>query len=109
MKLIKLGTAYLNMDLVTDVWVERGQVSLFFAVPTMYSRVPFRDESNATTTRELHFYGAQAAALIEWLDKRAKDITPARDQAENADVPGAADDSALTDYDYGTVDDAPNA
>ena len=51
MKLIKLGAAYLNMDLVTDIWVDRDQVNVFFAVPTMYSTIPFHGETNAMTTR----------------------------------------------------------
>lgn len=105
MNLIKLGAVYLNMDLVTDVWVDRGNVNVFFAVPTMYSRVPFRDESNAITTRELRFHGANAAALIQWLEQQATDISPEVDEAMAPDVPGEAHDTERTEYD--AVDDSP--
>ena len=107
MKLIKLGAAYFNMDLVTDVWVNRGQVTVFFAAPAMYSAAPFHGVTNAVATREISFQGAQAAALIQWLDKRAKDITPELDEAENADMPGIAADATLADD--GTVDDGPSS
>src|SRR5687768_3080340 len=66
----------MNMDLVTDVWVNRGQVTVFFAAPAMYSAAPFHGVTNAVSTREVSFQGAHAAALIRWLEKRAKDITP---------------------------------
>jgi hypothetical protein len=105
MKLLKLGSAYLNMDLVTDVWVDGGQVNVFFAVPTMYSRVPFRGESNAVTTRQISFYGAEAVALIEWLEQRAQDITPDVGDMVDTGVYRDAHDAPLTDT--GTVDDGP--
>ncbi len=109
MKLIKLGAAYLNMDLVTDVWVDRDQVNVFFAVPTMYSTIPFHGETNAMTTREIRFSGAEAAALIKWLEKRAKDITPSGSgsKAEVTDAPGTVHDLVLADYEV--VDDSPRA
>jgi hypothetical protein len=93
------------MDLVTDVWVDDGQVNVFFAVPTMYSRVPFRGESNAVTTRQISFYGAEAAALIEWLEQGAQDITPDVGDAVDAGVYRGTADVSLTDD--GTVDDGP--
>ena len=108
MKLIKLGAAYLNMDLVTDVWVGQDDVHVFFAVPTMYSTIPFHGETNAMTTREIRFSGPEAVAIIRWLEKRAKDITPGRAEiakAEDAGMPEAAGDLALTDYEV--VDDGP--
>ncbi len=107
MKLIKLGAAYLNMDLVTDIWVDQDQVNVFFAVPTMYSTIPFHGETNAMTTREVRFSGAEAAALIKWLEKRAKDITPSGSKVEVADAPEAAHDLVLTDYEV--VDDSSRA
>ena len=107
MKLIKLGAAYLNMDLVTDIWVDQDQVNVFFAVPTMYSTIPFHGETNAMTTREVRFSGAEAAALIKWLEKRAKDITPSDARVEVADAPEAAHDLVLTDYEV--VDDSSRA
>ncbi len=107
MKLIKLGAAYLNMDLVTDIWVDQDQVNVFFAVPTMYSTIPFHGETNAMTTREVRFSGAEAAALIKWLEKRAKDITPSDTRVEVADAPEAAHDLVLTDYEV--VDDSSRA
>lgn len=97
MKLIKVGSAYLNMDLATDIWVDQGRVSIFFAVPVMYNPVPFQGVTNAVTTREIQFVGPQAEALIEWLEKRAKDITPDGDQQSDG-PPGVeiANDLALT-------------
>ena len=105
--MIKLGSAYLNMDQVTDVWVNRRAVTLFFAAPTMYSAAPFREVTNAITTREIRFHGAQAAALIRWLEKRAKDLTPEIDDVERASMVGEADEAPLPDA--GTVDDGPSA
>ena len=107
MKFIKLGAAYLNMDLVTDIWVDRDQVNVFFAVPTMYSTIPFHGETNAMTTREVRFSGAEAAALIKWLEKRAKDITPSGAKVETAESPETAHDLVLTDYEV--VDDSSRA
>ena len=107
MKLIKLGTAYLNMELVTDVWVNRGNVTVFFAVPAMYSAAPFHGVTNAVSTREISFHGAQAAALIQWLEKRAKDITPDGDEAESSNVRWEADSITLTDD--ATIDDGPSS
>ena len=107
MKLIKLGAAYLNMDLVTDIWVDRDQVNVFFAVPTMYSTIPFHGETNAMTTREVRFSGAEAVALIKWLEKRAKDITPSGSKVKVAEAPETAHDLVLTDYEV--VDDSSRA
>ena len=107
MKLIKLGAAYLNMDLMTDAWVDGGRVTVFFAVPAMYSAAPFHEVSNAVTTREVRFSGAQAAALIDWLQKRAKDLTPDFDEAEDIEVRAAVGDLVLTEYE--TVDDGPGS
>ena len=86
MKLIKLGSAYLNMDQVTDVWINRRAVTVFFAAPAMYSSEPFRGVTNAVTTREITFHGAQGKALLQWLEKRAKDITPELDEVEATDA-----------------------
>ena len=105
MKLIKLGAAFLNMDMVTDVWVDEGQVSVFFAVPTMYSVVPFHGESNAITTREIRFSGLEAAALIRWLEKRAKDITPDHDEPADTNEPEVAGELVVAEY--GAIDDGP--
>ncbi len=107
MNLIKLGAAYFNMDLVTDVWVNRGHVTVFFAAPAMYSAAPFHGVTNAVTTREVSFHGAQAVALIRWLEKRAEDITPELDEAANVEAPGEADDPVLADN--GTIDDGPSS
>ena len=107
MKLIKVGSAYLNMDLVTDIWVDQGRVSIFFAVPVMYNPVPFQGITNAVTTREIQFVGPQAEALIQWLEKRAKDITPDGDQ--HSDGPPEvqiANDLALTGD---SADDGPSS
>ena len=106
MKLIKLGAAYFNMDLVTDVWVNRGQVTVFFAAPAMYSADPFHGVTNAVSTREVSFQGAHAAALIHWLEKRAKDITPDLDEPEHVDVRWETNDATITDG--ATVDDGPS-
>ncbi len=78
MKLIKLGAAYINMDLVTDVWVDDDQVTVFLAVPVMYTPIPFHGTTTATTTREIRFMGVEAAALLAWLENQAsvEDITP---------------------------------
>ena len=80
MNFIKLGAAYINMDLVTDIWVDRDRVNVFLAVPVMYTQIPFQGISNASTTRELQFTDAEAKALITWLEEQAaaKDITPRR-------------------------------
>lgn len=107
MKLIKLGAAYLNMDLVTDVWVNQGHVTVFFAVPTMYSAAPFHGVTNAVTTREVSFAGAQAEALVRWLEKRAKDITPDHDEGAHADEQQETDDQALPPQDI--IDDGPSS
>ncbi len=109
MKLIKLGRAYLNMDLATDIWVDHEQVSVFFAVPAMYSKVPFQGESTAVTTREIRFAGAEAAALIQWLEKRAKDISPDVDADEVADEDGAAATDEVGVPEFEAVDDGPGA
>lgn len=103
MKLIKIGSAYLNMDLATDVWVDQGRATVFFAVPAMYSAAPFHGVSNALTTREVRFSGAQAQALIAWLEKRAKDLTPNGEEEGDAEVEEVATDVALTEYE--TIDD----
>jgi hypothetical protein len=78
MKFIKIGAAYINMDLVTDIWVDHDRVNVFLAVPVMYTQVPFQGITNASTTRELQFTDAEARALIAWLEEQAetKDITP---------------------------------
>ena len=78
MKFVKLGAAYINMDLVTDIWVDQDRVNVFLAVPVMYTATPFQGVTNANTTRELQFVGAEAAALLEWLEQRSdtQDITP---------------------------------
>ena len=107
MKLIKLGAAYLNMDLVTDVWAERDTITVFFAVPAMYSAAPFHGATNSITTREVSFRGAQAEALITWLEKRAKDITPEGDDEETPDKRDEDDDAVIVGND--TIDDGPSA
>lgn len=107
MNVIKLGTAYFNMDLVTDVWVNRGNVTVFFAAPAMYSAAPFHGVTNAVTTREISFHGAQAVALIRWLEKRAENITPEIDEAKNVSVSEEVEDVALMDN--GTIDDGPSS
>ncbi len=78
MKFVKLGAAYINMDLVTDIWVDQDRVNVFLAVPVMYTQNPFQGITNATTTRELQFMGAEAVALLDWLEQRSEteDITP---------------------------------
>jgi hypothetical protein len=106
MKLIRLGAAYLNMDLVTDVWVDRDRVTVFFAVPAMHSADPFHGVTSAMSTREVSFHGPQAAALVQWLEKRAKDITPDLDEGEPADIRG---DEATTLIGGDTFDDGPSA
>lgn len=105
MNLIKIGEAYLNLDLVTDVWVQQGHVAVFFAVPAMYSVEPFRGVSNALTTREVRFSGAKGAALREWLAQHAQDITPDGDDAEDDAAGRLAQDEALSEYE--SVDDGP--
>ena len=105
MKLIKLGAAYLNMDMVTDVWVDQGRVTVFFAVPAMYSAAPFREVTHAITTREIRFSGAEAEALIGWLAKRAKDLMPGNDGVREPDVPETTNDVTVPEYE--NVDDSP--
>ena len=114
MNVIKLGKAFLNMDLVTDVWVNQGRVNVFFAVPAMYSAAPFREVTHAVTTREISFSGAEAAALVKWLASQATDITPGPDAptdtgvnagSTDADVDDLPHDTALAGYD--SVDDGP--
>jgi hypothetical protein len=85
MKFIKLGAAYINMDLVTDIWVDHDRVNVFLAVPVMYTQVPFQGVTNASTTRELQFTDAEARALIAWLEEQAeaKDITPPHYQEQD--------------------------
>jgi len=107
MKLIKVGAAYLNMELVTDVWVNRGHITVFFAAPAMYSAAPFHGVTNTITTREVSFHGVQAAALIAWLEKRAKNLTPELDEVEDNDARWEPDDPALTDG--ALVDDGPSS
>src|SRR3954451_11174713 len=107
MKLVKVGTAYLNMDLVTDIWVDREQVTVFFAVPSMYSVAPFHGVTNAISTREIVFRGARAKALIEWLWTRTEDITPDGEEAEATGAP--EEDDSLTSMDLETVDDGPSS
>ena len=86
MKFIKLGAAYINMDLVTDIWVDDDHISVFLAVPMMYTAIPVPGTSNAITTRTLQFSGAEAAALLDWLENKskAKDISPPSSKKKDA-------------------------
>ena len=50
MKFIKLGATYINMDLVTDIWIHQYKVIVFHSVPVMYTLTAFQWTTNATTT-----------------------------------------------------------
>ncbi len=109
MKLIKLGAAYINMDLVTDVWVDDDQVTVFLAVPVMYTPIPFHGTTTATTTREIRFMGVEAAALLAWLENQAavEDITPDGYERRTTAVRHGPP-SVLVVQDYEATDDSPS-
>ncbi len=77
MNLIRVGSAVLNMDLVTNVVLEHDAVSVFFAEG--FSGPGAHAGEVAATARLLRFHGEEAVALQRWIASHSTDITPPPD------------------------------
>ncbi len=77
MNLIRLGSAVLNMDPVTNLVLEEDAISVFFVEGLRGSGV---DEGEVTATgNPLRFHGEEAVALQRWIGAHTTDITPPPD------------------------------
>ena len=80
MKFLKIGDAFINLDLVTDIEVDRtvdpNRVYVFLAAPT--TAVPGIDAGNqGMEARRLSFRDDEAEALLRWFIANAEDVMPA--------------------------------
>ena len=76
MNLIRLGSAVLNMDLVTNLVLEEDAISVFFTEGLSGSGV---HEGAVTAVQPLRFHGEEAVALQRWIASHSTDITPPPD------------------------------
>ncbi len=77
MNLIRLGSAVLNMDLVTNLVLEEDAISVFFAEGVRGPSV--HEGAVAATGNPLRFHGEEAVALQRWIGAHSTDITPPPD------------------------------
>lgn len=66
MRFLKIGHRYVNVDMITDVYVQEDLIEVYLAAP-MGLKVT-SEAPPLVQTRHLHFSGKEAQQLVRWLD-----------------------------------------
>ena len=73
MKLVKVGSQIINMDLVTNITQDAEGTNVFFATLAPQRHAPFRPPANEMAAFAIRLPGDEGAAFWRWAEGQAAD------------------------------------